>query len=238
MDPQLYALQVRLHGLGFYTGTLDGLYGPATERAIDAVTAAYERAAGIKPLKWPRLLPAHAYLRNITGLPLIVVAGLDIFGTIEVAGTGSSKLILGWRDELNIPARDYPNDGVPWCGLGVGICAKRAGKDITPVGNVLWARNWSKFGVPVDKDKPMLGDVMVWARGTGGHVNIYVGEHVANGARYFHGLGSNQNDQVNIMAKRADSGLLAVRRPVYRVQPVSVRAYQAGSGAPLGGTEH
>lgn len=238
MDQQLLAQQVRLKALGYYTGTIDGLWGPATERAFDAALAAIEKAAGIQPVLWPKLDPAHTFLRNIAGLPRIVACWLDILGTIEVQGTGSSKLILGWRDELNIPQASYPNDGVPWCGLGQAIAAKRAGKDISVVGNVLWARNWASFGVEVPKSTPMLGDVMVWARGTGGHVNTYVAESVVDGVRYFHGIGANQNDQVNIMRKRADVGLLAVRRPFYRVQPKSVKAYKAGTGAALADREH
>jgi uncharacterized protein (TIGR02594 family) len=228
MDQVLYALQVRLAAIGFYHGPLDGLYGPATERAIDGVTAAYELAHGKVPPHWPRLDAAHAYLRDIKGLPLMTSAGLDLLGTIEVAGTGSSKLILGWRDELNISPAAYPNDGVPWCGLATGICAKRAGKDITAVGNVLWAQNWAKFGVAVPR--PMLGDVMVWKREGGGHVNQYVGEEIVNGVLFYHGLGGNQHDQVNIMAKRSDVGLIAVRRPIYQTQPSGVRAYNVAKG--------
>lgn len=236
MDQNLYALQARLAQLGLYHGIVDGLYGPATERAIDAVTAAYENAAGVESLHWPRLDPAHAYLREIKQMPLITAAALDILGTIEVTGTGSAKLILGWRDELNISAAAYPNDGVPWCGLAAGICAKRAGKNLSSVGNVLWALNWTKFGVQIDR--PMLGDIMVWKRAGGGHVNQYVGEEIVNGVLFYHGIGGNQADQVNIMAKRADVGLVAARRPIYHVQPAGVRAYNvAKGGTPISAKE-
>lgn len=231
MDAQLYATQERLSDLGFYHAPIDGVYGPATERALDAITNAYMALKGIKPPKWPRLDQAHAYLRTVDGLPLVTAAYLDMLGTIEVAGTGSSSVILGWRDELNIPLSAYPNDGVPWCGLAAGVAAKRAGKDIGPVGNVLWALNWAKFGVAVDR--PMLGDFMVWKRNGGGHVNNYVGEEIVNGVLFYHGIGGNQHDQVNIMAKRADVGLYAVRRPAYRTQPASVHAYNAAAGTPI-----
>jgi uncharacterized protein (TIGR02594 family) len=228
MDQALYATQAQLAELGFYHAPIDGVYGPATERAIDALIAAFSKLTGVEPKRWPRLDPAHAYLRDIKQLPLITACALDLLGTIEVAGAGSSKVILGWRDELNISPAAYPNDGVPWCGLAMGICAKRASKDLSGVGNVLWALNWTKFGLQADR--PMLGDIMVWKRAGGGHVNQYVGEETVNGVLFYHGIGGNQSDQVNIMAKRADKGLVAVRRPVYNTQPAGVRAYNVAKG--------
>jgi uncharacterized protein (TIGR02594 family) len=228
MDPALLVEQQRLAVLGLYHGDLDGIYGPATERAFDALLAFYEAEHGVTPPKWPKLDAAHAYLRDVAQLPLITACYLDLLGTIEVQGTGSSKLILSWRDELNLPPSAYPNDGVPWCGLAAGIAAKRAGKDLSEVGNVLWALNWAHFGVAADR--PMLGDYMVWKRNGGGHINNYVGEEVVNGVLFYHGIGGNQSDQVNIMAKRADVGLVAVRRPIYTVQPAGVRAYNVANG--------
>jgi uncharacterized protein (TIGR02594 family) len=228
MDQALLADQQRLSALGLYHGALDGLYGPATENTIEALLAFYEQEHGTAAVKWPKLDAAHAYLRTIDQLPMVTACYLDILGTIEVQGTGSSKLILSWRDELNISPAAYPNDGVPWCGLAAAIAAKRAGKDISEVGNVLWAANWAHFGVAVDR--PMLGDYMVWHRTGGGHVNNYVGEETVNGVLFYHGIGGNQSDQVNIMAKRADVGLVAVRRPIYQTQPAGVRAYNVAAG--------
>jgi hypothetical protein len=55
---------------------------------------------------------------------------------------------------------------------------------------------------------------------------------------FYHGIGGNQSDQVNIMAKRADVGLVAVRRPIYNVQPAGVRAYNvAKGGTPISAKE-
>lgn len=43
----------------------------------------------------------------------------------------------------------------------------------------------------------MLGDVLVFPRGAGGHVAFYVGED----SRHFHILGGNQDNQVSIILK-------------------------------------
>lgn len=236
MDQALFARQQRMKALGIYTAPVDGDPGPATERAYDALVAFMEKAKGIKPPLYPRLTSQHAYLRDLSPLPLITVAALDMLGTVEVPGRDNSPVIMGWADYLNLPRAVYSGDAIAWCGLFMAYCAAKAGKDLDPVGGAqgaLWALNWAKFGVAVDKAHPMLGDVMVWKRAGGGHVNQYVGESVEDGVRYFHGVGGNQSDAVNISKRRADVGLVAVRRPAYRNQPATVRAYVAGSGAPI-----
>jgi uncharacterized protein (TIGR02594 family) len=223
MNSWLAAYQRRGKALGFYDGLIDGEYGPASERMFSAVFAVAEKAKGIRPPLFPQLDPKYRFLLDLTPLPLIVHEGLKLLGTIETPGPGNSPVIMGWKNELLAAGRDdvkgFTADSIPHCGLGIAIMAFRAGKDISPVPNVLWARDWLKFGVPVDE--PMLGDIAVWPRGSGGHVNMVI---ALDPAGYVHGLGANQSDAVNIMRKHRDQAL-GFRRPAYRNMPATVRQY-------------
>jgi len=231
MSTWLAAQQARLKALGFYQSTVDGLDGPSTQRAFELAIAAAERAAGVQPPAYPALPSQYSWLNTIGTLPLIVHEALKLIGTVEVAGRGSSSIITGWARELGI-ANVYSDDSIPWCGLFAGIVASRAKKDIGPVGNILWARNWAKFGNRVDGD-PALGDICVFARGNAGHV----AEAIAVDADGFiHILGGNQGDAVNIMRKHKKD-LLAVRRPVYKDQPASVRVYSVAASGKVSSNE-
>ena len=220
--PWLKQYQDRAHRMGLYPGAGDGEYGPNTEKALDAVFAIAEKARGIQPPAYPHLPSRYRFLLDVSPMPLIVHEGLRTLGTVEVPGAGDSPTIMAWKRELlaaGIDVRGYSGDAVAWCGLLAAITALRARKDLGPVGNVLWARNWLKFGIPVDE--PMLGDYAIWPRGNGGHVNIVI---ALDEAGYVHGLGGNQSDAVNIMRKHR-SDALGFRRPKYRNQPPSVKQY-------------
>lgn len=91
---------------------------------------------------------------------------------------------------------------------------KRAGK--TPVKQPLWALNWATFGVGTKQ--PMLGDVLVFKRPSGGHVAIYVGEDKT----HYPCLGGNQSDSVCI-TRIEKTRLHAARRPDYTTMPANVR---------------
>lgn len=146
--------------------------------------------------------------------PAMLVQMLRLYGTYEIPGAKNSPTIMGWARETNTT---YPGDATAWCGLAVSVAAKRAGYDYHPNKNALWARNWASWGrkVPV----AMLGDVLVFPRGKGGHVAIYVGED----ATHYHILGGNQSDQVKIVRK-AKTPILAIRRAPFKLgQPANVR---------------
>lgn len=157
--------------------------------------------------------------------PMMLVEMRNLTGTLEARGTRNNPTIIGWAKETGVGG--YKRDSVPWCGLAMAIAAKRANWPHKPGGNALWARNWAEWGLPVPV--PMLGDVLVFARGKGGHVALYVGED----ATHFHIIGGNQMDAVNIVRK-AKSALLEARRASWRVaQPENVRRVMlAAKGAP------
>ena len=156
--------------------------------------------------------------------PKMLLEMLGIYGTKEVIGPKNNPVIMRWAEETHTT---YPGDSVAWCGLTVSIAAKRAGWDYHPNGNALWARNWASWGTK--QTVAMLGDVLVFPRGAGGHVALYVGED----ATHYHILGGNQSDAVNIVRK-AKEPLLAIRRAPWKIaQPANVRViHLSAKGAP------
>ena len=79
----------------------------------------------------------------------------------------------------------------------------------------------------------MLGDVLVFARGNGGHVGIYVGEDF----EAFHVLGGNQSDRVSI-ARKPKARALGARRCPWRInQPQNVRRIHRAATGLLVGSE-
>lgn len=145
--------------------------------------------------------------------PKMLLEALKLYGVEEKQGEQNNPTILDWVNEVGI--RGYNSDEIPWCGLFMAVVAKRAGKSVPE--NPLWARNWCAWGNPSQKE---LGAVLVFSRGTGGHVGLYIGED----ADCYHVLGGNQGDCVSIVRipKRRLIGcraLYAVAKP-RNVRPV------------------
>lgn len=168
-------------------------------------------------------LPAqYKWLQKEPG-PRLLVEALKTYGTAEKPGPGSNPSILKWAEDVGLD-RVYRADETAWCGLWMSYVAKQAGWD-DPY-NPLWARNWLNFGTP--QKQAGLGDVLIFSRGSSGHVGLYVGED----ATAYHVLGGNQSDRV--MIKRlAKNRLLGIRRCPWRVnEPANVRAVKlAASGS-------
>lgn len=171
------------------------------------------------------MLPSrYAWLAREPG-PKMILEALKLFGTMEKPGAANNPTILAWAKEVGGDVADiYKADSIPWCGLFMAVVARRAGKE--PPKHPLWALSWSAFGAK--SPAPALGDVLVFTRGGGGHVGLYVGED----AFAFHVLGGNQSDRVCI-ARIAKARLYAARRPLYRVQPTNVRPIRLESTGAL-----
>lgn len=170
----------------------------------------------------------YRWLESLKGLPNTIKYALAEYGVQEVVGKGSNKTILAWRDELNLATAKisgFSDDDIPWCGLFAAIiCYRRMKKASEVVKEPLWARSWLKYGVRATS--PSLGDVLVFERGSGGHVGFYVGED----ATCYHVLGGNQSNRVCI-SRVLKSRLLAARRPPYITIPAAVKPYHlAASG--------
>jgi uncharacterized protein (TIGR02594 family) len=161
----------------------------------------------------------YQWLLNEPG-PAMIKNALALFDTIEKPGTSNNPVIISWAKEIGGNVTNiYKADEIPWCGLFIGVVAKRSAKQL--VKDPLWALNWGNFGKHVDV--AMLGDVLVFIRKTSegktaGHVGLYVGEDQT----CYHVLGGNQSDKVCI-TRIEKKRLYASRRPNYNVQPANVR---------------
>ncbi len=161
--------------------------------------------------------PILNFLKTITP-PQMVREGLALYGINEI---NNAKTIINWAKETSIKADDWYNKAsIPWCSSFMLICAQRAKKDTT--GLDLRALSWVNFGKPIDKEDASLGDVLVFKRTGGGHVGIMIG--FTTDKKFVYVLGGNQSNSVNI-AKISVARLFAVRRPIYNVQPESVKQY-------------
>jgi uncharacterized protein (TIGR02594 family) len=160
--------------------------------------------------------------------PRILLEGLKTFGTVEKPGPWSNPSILGWAKAVGLE-QVYRSDDTAWCGLWAAYVSLQAGWK--PPFNPLWARNWLNWGTP--EKKAALGDILVFERGTSGHVAMYVGED----SEAYHCLGGNQSDQV--MIKRVDKNrLLGIRRCPWRVnEPDTVRPIRLAASGTLSTNE-
>jgi uncharacterized protein (TIGR02594 family) len=169
----------------------------------------------------------YKYLEKEDG-PKMLLEALKLYGIKEQLGNDDNADILSWANETGL-ARVYSSDSIPWCGLFIAVVAKRAGKEFPP--NPLWALNWAKFGHGTNK--PMLGDVVVFKRPTGGHVALYAGED----RTHYHVLGGNQSDAVTI-TRIAKNRAVAFRRAVYSIGvPANVRKIELAANGPISANE-
>jgi uncharacterized protein (TIGR02594 family) len=187
-DDPIRLIQTGLEQLGHSPGPIDGLWGLRTARAIKALLAANGRAASLAP---------------IGPLPWISEAK-SALGRHEAR---DRTWLMDWlkRDgrSLGDPSK------TPWCGDFVETCIRIGLPDEPLLGalgiNPYWARNWLLFGQAV---QPIIGAVLVFARGSGGHVGFAIGQDIT----HFYVLGGNQSDAVTI-ARIAKSRLLGARWP-------------------------
>lgn len=151
------------------------------------------------------------------GSPKMLVEAIKHYGTLEHAGKGSNPNILAWSKEVGVSGW-YTDDDIPWCGLFVGMVAKRCGYPF-PASKLLAAKQWINWGEPVTKGREMLWDVLVFSRTGGGHVGFYVGENDNAYLVY----GGNQSNAVGF-AFVDKTRLLEARRPDYAIaEPHNVR---------------
>lgn len=119
-----------------------------------------------------------------------IIEGKKVFGLHELKNqTELTKWLRSDGKNLGDTTK------LPWCGDYVETAILNSLPDEKFTGALLknpyWARNWLKFGVKVD---PIYGAVIVFSRGTGGHVGFVVGEDETD----YYVLGGNQGDTVSI----------------------------------------
>ena len=152
----LRLIQRGLEQLGHSPGAVDGLWGLRTARALKALLAANSHAAAVAP---PGPLPWITEAKSALGRN----EARDRFW------------LMDWlkRDgrSLGDPAKN------PWCGDFVETCIRMALPDEPLLGalgtNPYWARNWLLFG---QETKPVTGAVLIFERGSGGHVGFAMGQ--------------------------------------------------------------
>jgi uncharacterized protein (TIGR02594 family) len=211
-------LQRALQGFGLDPGPLDGMLGRLTLSALRA----FQRSRGLAPsgtldvATAAALFPGEPHAAAASLPPWHAIAeGLK--GTREVAGSRHNPILMGWAEKLRL---QYRSDETAWCGLFAAHCLATALPDEPLPANPLGARNFLRFGVPLEK--PSLGAVLVFWRGSrsgwSGHVGFYAGESGSTLAV----LGGNQSNSVCVAAI-ARERLIGIRWPASVPLPAAVR---------------
>ncbi|WP_199725243.1 NlpC/P60 family protein [Gemmobacter lutimaris] len=179
---------------GYDPGGEDGIWGPKTLGAIDALRR--NGGAAVPQTGWAA--------KDLLDPPWITEAK-TVLGLHE---TRDNAALKAWLRSDGKTLGDPK--ALPWC----GDFTETAIKNSLPAepfsgalgANPYWARNWALFGTACE---PCYGCVLVFERsGGGGHVAFAVGQDDA----YFFCLGGNQNNAVNV-SRIAKSRLLASRWP-------------------------
>lgn len=129
-----------------------------------------------------------------------MVIARQLLGTREVPGSANSATIMAWAKFVGVKdmGAAYTGDAVPWCGLFVAYCLKKAGLPVAEIS--LRARSWADWGANLREEALAYGAVLVFQREGGGHVGFYVGEGTVRiGGKLvpaYRVLGGNQSDNV------------------------------------------
>lgn len=151
---------------------------------------------------------------GLTRSPKWFTVAQSAIGVKEYPGAPNNPVIMRWASKVGRHLGiKYDGDHVPWCGLFVSFCIVEAG--LVPAAISVRASAWGTYGTKLNHGTP--GAILVFTRSGGGHVGFYVSED----DNYYHVLGGNQSDAVNI-AKIAKNRCTAIRWP-------------AGAPAPTGG---
>ncbi len=199
-------IQSRLIQLGYDLGPsgADGIPGRMTTAAV----AKFQKDKNLQ-IKWPgtigpktiEALSLGSHITNI--IPPWMTIAQNKLGLHEVRNNKELKEFLkSDGNTLGDPAK------LPWCGDFVETCIAVALPQEPMIINPYWALNWLKFGIEIDKSKPIFGCILIAVRDGGGHVAFVVGHD----KDYFHVLGGNQSNSVSVM-KLAKSRVKGLRYP-------------------------
>jgi len=203
-DDAIRLIKSGLAKLGHAPGAIDGRWGVRTARALRQLIAANGRAASLSP-QGP--------------LPWITEAKTAL-------GRNEARDRIWLMDWLKRDGRSLGDPSKnPWCGDFVETCIRTGLPDEPLLGalgtNPYWARNWLLFG---QESKPVTGAVLIFERGSGGHVGFAVGQD----DMHFYVLGGNQSDAVTI-ARIIKSRLMGASWPAtYPPRPQRLPTIKAG----------
>jgi uncharacterized protein (TIGR02594 family) len=222
-------IQEQLIFLGYDLGPdgADGYPGQYTKAAVSA----FKEANGL-----PNVYPGTVGPKTLAALfpdekqdpPALIVAtpwiavGLEKRGLMET-GKDKPELVKFLKSDgesVGDPAK------IPWCGDFVQTCLALTLPNEPLPRNPYWARNWGKWGVEC---KPTFGAVVVFSRGSAGHVAFIMGES-RNQANWII-LGGNQSNRISVVAKSKEN-TLAIRWPATLALP-TVRLPRTDVGGAL-----
>lgn len=128
--------------------------------------------------------PKHSPTTEDDNLPWVSLAENEI-GQIEIPGKKNNPRIVEYHKSTKGKAS---TDEVPWCSsfinwLFFSLSWKRT--------NSAWARDWLNWGIKLSR--PVPGCIVIFARGSGGHVAIYRSGYNSG---FIKVLGGNQSNTV------------------------------------------
>lgn len=136
---------------------------------------------------------SHKFLQRVSATPKTDFPWLQIalgeVGAKEFPGNSDNPRIVEYLHSTNLSAPAKDNDETYWCSAFVNWCVERSGYEGT---DSAWARSWLNWGKAIKK--PHKGCIVVFKRGSGGHVGFFMGEK----EKKIRVLGGNQSDEVNI----------------------------------------
>ena len=186
-------LQQHLVSLGYDTNGVDGIYGGGTQKALlnmgcCGVTEGGRIATGL----FQEQVVKQSLIKYVEHfgqkLPWWLVEALHDYAVAEIEGKEHNFNVLQiWKDAKLGGIKD---DETPWCSGAVSAWIERSG---IRSARTAWARNYLDYGVELDR--PMLGAIVVFSRGKGGHVGFVTG--ITKDKKQIRVIGGNQSNAVN-----------------------------------------
>lgn len=124
-------------------------------------------------------------------------------GVKEIPGAKHNSTVMMMLAKLKAW---WSDDETPWCGVFVAHCMREVGLPVPQ--HWMRAKAWADYGSNLRATHVAPGAILVFARKGGGHVGFYVGEDAA----FYHVLGGNQSNAVNVM-RIAKARCIAIRWP-------------------------
>lgn len=121
--------------------------------------------------------------------PIWIDTARKFLGSAEIVGPQHSPFIIGLWKSIGL---GHKSEEIPWC-MGFVMAMMQHSK--YPYLKSGWARDGLKYGVKLNE--PAYGCIVVFARGSGGHIGFVVGRDARDNLMV---LGGNQSDKVSIAA--------------------------------------
>lgn len=151
--------------------------------------------------------------------PAWLVIARKHLGLTEIPGKATHPTIRRWLIDLKAW---WTDDETPWCGTFVAAVMREAGHALPK--HWYRARAWLEWGAPLPR--PILGAVVVYARGGAGHVGFVVG---LDRTGRIVTLGGNQGNAVSV-APFDPSRVLGYRWPTNTPLPARASAPRIETG--------